>query len=143
MYHTHGKQAVEGSLSQTQFAYRQMSNCTDALLTIQHHICKYLDLSNCEAVTLFTMASSKAFVSVKNNLLSAKYKQLPLNPYVINWYHSFFSNRQQRISVNDHSCNWVCLNKGTTNGSVGGPYLFNVFLNDLDVLMNDTPVLFK
>ena len=143
MYHTHGKKAVEGSLSQTQFAYRQEGNCTDALLTIQHHICKYLDLSNCEGVTLFTMASSKAFDSVKNSLLSAKLKQLPLNPYIINWYHSFLSNRQQRISVNDHSCNWVCLNKGTTKGSVGGPYLFNVFLNYLEVFMNDTPVLFK
>ena len=97
MYHTHGKQAVQGNLSQTQFAYRQGGNCTDALLTIQHHICKFLDDSNCEAVRLFTMDFSKAFDSVKHNLLSAKLKQLPLKPYIINWYHSFSSNRQQRI----------------------------------------------
>lgn len=89
------------------------------------------------------MDFSKAFDSVKHNLLPAKLKQLPLNPYVINWYHSFLSNRQQCISVNGHSCNWVCVNKGTTQGSVGGPYLFNVFLNDLEAFMNDTPVLFK
>ena len=84
MYHTHGKQAVEGNLSQTQFAYRQGGNCMDALLTIQHHICKFLDDSNCEAVRLFTMDFSKAFDSVKHNLLSAKLKQLPLNPYRYN-----------------------------------------------------------
>ena len=143
MYHTHGEQAVEGNLSKTQFAYRQGGNCTDALLTIQHHICKFLDDSNCEAVRLFTMDFSKAFDSVKHNLLSARLKQLPLNLYIINWYHSFLSNRQQRISLNGHSCDWVCVNKGTTQGSVGGPYLFNVFLNDLEVFMNDTPVLFK
>ena len=118
VYHTHGKQAVEGNLSQ--FAYRQGGNCTGALLTVQHHICKFLDDSNCEAVRLFTMDFSKAFDSVKHNLLSAKLKQLPLNPYIINWYHSFLSNRQQRISVNGHSCDWVCVNKGTTQGSVGG-----------------------
>ena len=53
------------------------------------------------------------------------------------------SKRQQRISVNGHSCNWVCVNKGTTQESVGGPYLFHVFLNDLEVFMNNTPVLFK
>ena len=144
VYHTHRTQAVEGSLSQTQFAYRQGGNCTDALLTIQHHICKFLDDSNCEAVRHFTMDFSKAFDSVKHNLLSAKLKQLPLNPYIINWYHSFLSNRQQRISVNGHSCHWVCVNKGTTQGSMGGyPYLFNVFLSDLEVFMNDTLVLFK
>ena len=84
MYHTYGKQAVEENLSQTQFAYRQGGNCSYALLTIQHHICKFLDDSNCEAVRLFTMDFSKAFDSVKHNLLSAKLKQLPLNPYIIN-----------------------------------------------------------
>ena len=67
VYHTHGKQAVEGNLSQTQFAYRQEVNCTGALLTIQHHICKFLDDSNCEAVRLFTVDFSKAFDSVKHN----------------------------------------------------------------------------
>ena len=143
MYHTHGEQAVEGNLSKTQIAYRQGGNCTDALLTIQHHICKFLDDSNCEAVRLFSMDFSKAFDSVKHNLLSAKLKQLPFNPYIINWCHSSWSNRQQCISVNGHSCDWVCVNKGTTQGSVGGPYLFNVFLNDMEVFMNDTPVLFK
>ena len=84
------------------------------------------------------MDFSKAFDSVKHNLLSAKLKQLPLNPYIIN-----LSNRQQRISVYGHSCDWVCVNKGTTQGSVGLPYLFNVFLNDLEVFMNDTTVLVK
>ena len=66
MYHTYEKQAVEGSLSQTQSAYRQGGNCTDALLISQHHICKFLHDSNCEAVRLFTMDFSKAFDSVKD-----------------------------------------------------------------------------
>ena len=34
-----------------------------------------------------------SFDSVKHNLLSAKLKQLPLNPDIISWYHSFLSNR--------------------------------------------------
>ena len=49
---------------------------------------------------------------------------------------SFLSHRQQRFSVNGHSCDWVCIIKGTTQGSVGGPYLFTVFLNDLEVFTN-------
>ena len=66
VYHTHGKQAVEGNLSQTQFAYRQGGNCTDALLSIQHHICKFSDNSNCEAVRLFTMDFSKTLEPLYN-----------------------------------------------------------------------------
>ena len=42
-------------------------NCNDALITIQHHICKFLDDSNCEAVRLFTMDFSKTFDSVKHS----------------------------------------------------------------------------
>ena len=126
MYYTHGKQAVEGSLRKTQFAYRQGGNCLDALLTIELYICKFLDDSNCEAVRLFTMDFSKAFDSVKHNLLSAKLKQLLLNSYIINWYHSFLSNRQQRISVNGHLCDWECVNKETTK-EVWGVHTYLMF----------------
>ena len=38
------------------------------------------------------MDFSQAFDSVNHCLLSAKLRQLPLNPYIVNWYHSFWIN---------------------------------------------------
>ena len=114
VYHTHVKAVVEKNLSPTQFAYRQEGNCTNALSSIQHHVYRHLDNSDCEALRIFTMDFSKAFDSVNHSKLSAK-----LN----------------------HLCNWKVVNKGTTQGSVSGPYLFNIFLNDLEISFNNAPAL--
>ena len=38
---------------------------------------------------------------------------------------------------------WKDVNKGTTQGSVNGPYLFNVFLNDLNIQLEGVDILFK
>ena len=78
------------------------------------------------------MDFSKALDRVKHNLLIEKLTQSPLNPYIVNWYVSFLSDRKQRV-VCHTVCDWKYVNRGTTQGSVSGPYLFNLFLNDLDV----------
>ena len=85
VYHTHVKVVIEKNLSPTQFAYRQEGNCTNALSSIQHHVYRHLDR---KALRLFTMDFSKAFDSVNHSKLSAKLKQLPLNPYIVNLYHT-------------------------------------------------------
>ena len=78
---------MEENLSTTQFAYRESGNCTSALLTIQHFINKHLDNPDCEAVRVFAVDLSEAFNSVRHKLLSNKLKLLPLNAYIIKWYH--------------------------------------------------------
>ena len=79
------------------------------------------------------MDFSKAFDRVKHNLLIEKLTQSPLNPYIVNWYVSFLSDRKQRVVCHNTVCDWKDVNRGTTQGSVSAPYLFNLFLNDLDV----------
>ena len=145
VYHTHARKAVEECLTPTQFDYRQGGNCANAVISIQHHVyTEYLDNQDCKAVRIFTMDFSKTFDSVNHSLLSAKLKQLPLNPNIVNWYHSFLHERQQRVSSGNHVCTWQAVNKGNdSQGSVSGLYLFSVFLNDLNIFHNDVPVLFK
>ena len=59
-------------------------------------------------------------------------------------YLSFLSDRQQRVVYNNSFVGeWKDVNKGTTQGSVSGPYLFNVFLNDLKIQLEGVDILFK
>ena len=89
------------------------------------------------------MAFSKAFDCVSHEKLSIKLKRLPLNPFIINWYLNFLSNRQQHVIYNGFEGQWKVINRGTTQGSVSGPYLFNIFINDLEINLNNQPALFK
>ena len=124
-------------------SHTERAGTVRALLTIQHQVCKYLDDSNCKVVRLFTMDFSKAFNSVKHDLLSDKLKQLAISPYLLNWYHGFLSGRQQYVFSSNYCCSWKVVNKGTTQGSVSGPHLFNIFLNDLEIVHNGAHALFK
>ena len=45
-----------------------------------------------------------------------------------NWYLNFLKDRKQRVCCNNFECDWKPVNQGTTQGSVSGPYLFNIFL---------------
>ena len=133
VYRTQAQSVIENNLSHTQFVYRRAGNCTNALFATQHQTYKYLDGSDCSAVRIFTMDFSKAFDFVNHTILSAKLKQLPLNSYIINWYQSFLYATQQRIVSYNFLGNWKSVNRGTTQGSISGPYLFNIFLNDLEI----------
>ena len=72
---------------------------------------------------------------MKNNLLSTKLKQLRVSPYLVNWYHSFLSGRQQRILSGKYHSRWKAINKGTTQDSISGSHLFNIFLTILKLPM--------
>ena len=127
VYFSFNKTCLDKYLSNSQFAYRSGGSCTNALLKIQNGYLKSLDKKDTQVVRIFTMDFSKAFDSVKQNLLVQKLKKTPFNPYIINWYISFLEERKQRVVYNGVKCEWKEVNKGTTQGSVSGPYLFNIF----------------
>ena len=85
----------------------------------------------------------KAFDSVRHILLYGKLKTVSLNPYIVNRNLSFLTDRQQRIVQKDYNGDWKYINKGTTQESVSGPYLSNIFMNDLEIEINHENALFK
>lgn len=91
--------AISSPQDPFQFAYRQGRSTEDAVVTLVHLIFRHLDKSNSYARALFIDFSS-AFNTIQPDLLLTKMVQLQINPFIIQFYHTFLTNRIQHVKVN-------------------------------------------
>ena len=86
------------------------------------------------------MDLSKAFDTVNHNLLIAKLQAYGFSMRALKLIKSCLSNRWQRTKVNNSFSSWTELLHGVLQGSILGPLLFNIYLNDLLFIPLDTGV---
>ena len=85
------------------------------------------------------MDLSKAFDTINLKLLIAKLHAYGFSKYFLGIILSYVSNRYHRVKVNTTCSSWAELIQAP-QGSVFGPILFNIYLNDLFFLMNDIDI---
>ena len=81
---------------------------------------------------------SKAFDTVNHNILLEKLKAYGIESENLEWFRSYLSNRKQFISYDDFKTNMKIVKCGISQGSILGPLLFLILVNDLN---NSTKVL--
>ena len=74
---------------------------------------------------------SKAFDVIPHGLLIAKLSAYGCNFSTLSSVYDYLSNRLQRVKINNCRSNWSLIKKGVPQGSVLGPILFNIFINDI------------
>ena len=70
-------------------------------------------------------------------------KSLDINPYVTNWIISFLQGRKQRVTVDGIVTDYLNINRGVPQGTVLGPILFSIMVNDIKVILPNQNLLVK
>ena len=132
----------EGLLNNRQYGFRANRNVTQPILEIAQKIFEHINSRENRYVLMVLIDLKNAFDTIQHNLLLEKLKNYGIKGWALKWFEEYLSDREQYTEINGEKSGNRRMVCGVPQGSVLGPILFLIFINDLPNAMQILTVLF-